>query len=82
MEGLRARLITKSCLNEVGSHWKHVELPVSFIINVVNSRGAGQVLIKLVIGNQIHNSHRSIPHVSMALGITVIELAKNGTAIP
>ena len=58
-----------------------MELPVSFIINVVNSGGSGQVLIKLVIGNQIHNSHRSIPDVSMALGITVIELAKNGTAI-
>jgi hypothetical protein len=59
-----------------------MKLPVSFIINVVNSRGAGEVLIKFVIGNQIHNSHVSIPDVSMALGITVIELAKNGTAIP
>jgi hypothetical protein len=58
-----------------------VELPVSFIINVVNSRGAGEVFIKLIISNQIHNSHRSITYVGMTVGVAVIELAKNGTAI-
>ena len=58
-----------------------MELPVSFIINVVNSGGSGKVLIKLVIGNQIHNSHRSVPDVSRTVGIAVINLTEDRTAI-